>query len=707
MATEQQSTGNVLTRYGDLAIAGGIIGILALMLVPLRTGILDMLLVFNITFALIVLLTSIYTRQALEFSVFPSLLLVVTLFRLALNVASTRLILLHADAGRVISSFGHFVVGGNYVVGLVIFLILVVIQFVVITKGAGRIAEVAARFTLDAMPGKQMSIDADLNAGLIDENEARQRRDSIRREADFYGAMDGASKFVRGDAIAGIIITIINIIGGFIIGVVQMQMPLGEAIRRYTLLTVGDGLVTQIPALVISTAAGIVVTRAAGEGNLGTDLIGQLLQRRRPVMIAAVLLTGLGLVPGLPTLPFLLLAGATAAVGFTAAGQEEGGRAAAPSEGAQSQSGPAPHEVVEDLLAVDPMEFEMGYGLVPLVDASQGGDLLDRVATIRRQCALELGIIVPPIHIHDNIELKPNEYVIKIRGVEVARGEAQLGYLLAMNPGNARGNLEGISTTEPAFDLPATWITKAQKERAVASGYTVVDAPSVIATHLTETIRRHAADILSRQDVQRLLDTVRGEAPAIVDELVPNSLSLGEVQRVLQNLLRERVCVRDLVTVLETLGDYARGVRDTDVLAEHVRRRLGRSISAQYADSEGHIPAITIAPRLEQTLIDACNDERPGAPPALPPEVASQFYSSLATAVARATAVGEQALLICSPRLRLPLRRMIERSIPNMVVLSYVELPQNSKVRSVGMMEDSSGSENAHGLEYAPSPNPA
>jgi len=686
-------------KHSDIIVAAAIIAMLGVMIVPLPTPLLDLLLTFNITFSALVLLTTMYAAKPLDFSVFPSLLLVATLFRLSLNVASTRLILLHAYAGQVINAFGNFVVGGNYVVGFVIFVILVVIQFVVITRGATRIAEVAARFTLDAMPGKQMSIDADLNAGLIDEREARRRREQIQREADFYGAMDGASKFVRGDAIAGLIITAVNILGGFIIGVAQRGMTVSEALHRYTILTIGDGLVSQIPALIISTAAGIIVTRAASESNLGRDMTRQLMSQPRALQLASIMLFALGIVPGLPMVPFFLLGAVVAGIAYSV-------RKAVPSPKVQQQKKEAPKEEkvkqvqIEELLLVDPMELEVGYGLIPLVDPKQGGDLVERITHLRHRCAEELGFIVPPVRIRDNISLSPNEYRIKVRGVEVERGEVMVGYLLAMESGVVSDKVAGIQTREPAFGLPAVWISPSQRAQAESAGYTVVEPSAVIATHINEVIKRYADEIISRQDVQKLLDNLKKEYPAVVDEVVPNLLSLGEVQKVLQNLLREGISIRNLVTILETLADYAPVTRDTDLLTEYVRGRLARQIYEQFRAEDGALHVISISPQIENLFAEA-REEGINAPlTPIDPEVAEKFFASLKRTVERALALGKQPVLLVSPSIRLGVKRFIERSIPNLPVLSYAELPPTAQVESLGMVTLDEG-ENIPGAEYA------
>src|SRR5579875_165705 len=663
----------------DVLLAVGVALILGMMIIPLPEGALDLLLITNIAVALVMLLVAMYITAPLQFSAFPALLLLATLFRLGLNISSTRLILLHGHAGSVIDAFGQFVVGGNYVVGVVVFMILVVIQFVVITNGAGRVAEVAARFTLDAMPGKQMAIDADLNAGLINEAQARQRRRAIEQEADFYGAMDGASKFVKGDAIAGVIIIFVNILGGLTIGVFQLGLSPAQALSRYTLLTVGDGLVSQIPALLISTATGIIVTRAASDANLGRDIASQILANPRALFLVAGLLLALGLVPGLPKLPLFLIAAGLGAAGYLVRRR----LAAAPTSTEEAPAEPttrAEPENVRQFLRVDPLELEIGYGLIPLTDASQGGMLLGRVTLLRRQMALDLGLILPTIRIHDNPELHPNQYTIKLRGVRVATGEVRANRLLAMNPGLAEQEMPGIPTVEPAFGLPAIWIAADDRERAEVLGYTVVDPTSVIITHLSEVIRAHAASILSRQDVQTLLDHVKEEHAALVNELVPNTLTLGEVQRVLQNLLRERVSIRDLVTILEAVADQARLTRDPDQLAEAARQALGRQITNQYLGEDGRLAVLTLAPDWQQVLAQHIVQTERGPNIQLEPALAQRLLTRLREGMERMAAAGRQPVLLCPARLRLPLRRFVELTLPSLAVLAYGEVSPNTEV---------------------------
>lgn len=674
---------NVLQKNSDLLLAVGVISILVLMIIPLPPALLDVLLALNISAALVLLMVSLYLVNPLELSVFPSLLLILTLFRLSLNIASTRLILGEAYAGEIIRSFGSFVVKGNYVVGFIIFLILVIIQFVVIVKGAGRIAEVAARFTLDAMPGKQMSIDADLNAGLITEEEARERRMQIAREADFYGAMDGASKFVRGDAIAGLIITTINILGGLIIGMVQLHMPLAQALQTYSLMTIGDGLVSQIPALLVSTSAGIVVTRAASKENLSTDLTEQLFTRPKALYIASGTLFLFGITPGLPAIPFFILSAVVGTVGFALRKEKELAEMA--ETGEEEAQLPAPTENIESYLQIDPLELEIGYNLIALVDVDQGGDLFDRITSMRKQMALELGIIVPPIRVRDNLQLDADEYVIKIRGNEVARSKIMMGHFLAMNAGNVDQPIEGNETIEPAFGLPAVWIREDQRHEAELAGYTVVEPSAVLATHLMEVIRKHADKLLGRQEVQQLLDNLKKDYPAVVDELVPEQLSLGAIQKVLQNLLREGIPIRDLVTILETLADYVGMTKNVEVLTEYVRFALGETIAKLYQDERGVIPAITLDPKIEQMITGSLQKQKQitnNLGLALP--VVQSIYRSVAENVEQATRMGYHPVIVCSPSIRAYFKKLIEGQFPDVAVISFGELPPEVQIESIG-----------------------
>lgn len=663
----------------DMFVALGVVSVLGVMILPVPPFILDLLLSLSISVSIVILVTAVYIRKPLDLSVFPSILLITTLYRLGLNIASTRLILLKGSegvdaAGQVIKSFGNFVVGGNYAVGFTVFLILVIINFVVITKGSGRIAEVAARFTLDAMPGKQMAIDADLNAGLINEAEARRRRQAISEEADFYGAMDGASKFVRGDAIAGLLITAINIIGGFIIGTIQQGMSVAQAARTYTVLTIGDGLVAQIPALLISTAAGIVVSRAGTETDLGRDITSQVFVNPKSLATAGVVMASLGLVPGLPHMPFFLLAASAGGLAYALS------KPKAEDKAAQQPPAPAQEPSIETYIEIEPLTLEIGYGLIPLVDASRP-ELLNKIKAMRRQLAAELGFIVPSIHIKDNLQLRPHEYSFQIRGIEIARGEVMMNHLLAVASGPG-GKIEGIPTTEPAFGLPAYWISEREAENAQAAGYMVVDASTVIATHITELVKRHAWELLTRTEVQGLLDAVSKNYPKLVDELIPSQLTLGGLQRVLQNLLKERVPINDLVTILETLLDHAPSIKDPEVLTEYARQALSRYITRQYASSDGAVHAMTLDPMFERSLLQAM--EQGGA---VSPDMVSRLIKAVETAVKDGRFKSGHPLIICSSAVRRFLRKITERLIPSLVVLSNAELSPSSRLVSTGVLK--------------------
>ncbi len=676
-----------MARNQDVIVAVVIIGILFIMLVKMPPWTLDLLLTANISIAVLMILVTMYVRNPLQFSVFPSLLLITTLFRLSLNVASTRLILLEAYAGKVIQAFGTFVVGGNYVVGMIIFLILVVIQFVVITRGAGRISEVAARFTLDAMPGKQMSIDADLNAGLITDEQARARRRAIESEADFYGAMDGATKFIRGDVIAGLIITGINIVGGLIIGVLQRGLSIGEAARIYTMLTVGDGLVAQVPALFISTAAGIIITRTISDTNLGSDITRQLLTFPRAVAIAAVLLVVFALVPGMPTVPFLMVAAGVGVVWYQLRRTEaEEKRTEERELKVREEAAPKAPENVEGLLKVDAMEIEIGYGLIPLADPKQGGDLLERISDIRRRMALRMGIVLPPIRIRDNMANKPSEYTIKIRGAKVASGELMIDHFLIMNPGHVMEKIPGIETKEPAFGLDATWITESQRARAEELGYTIVEPPSVLATHHTEIIQARAHELLGRQEVNDLIENIKKTSPVVVEELIPNLLTMGDIQRALRRLLRERVPIRNFEIILETLADFARRTKDTVILTEHVRQALGRTICQEYMDDKGQIFAVTLDPRLEQKIADALKESEAGAYVALDPVTVQKIIAAATAESKRMVNDGRQPIAVCSPRIRPHFKQLMQGSLPGLVVLSFAEIAQEAKLHAERMV---------------------
>lgn len=674
--------------FSELITVIGVVAVLVVMIIPLPPIILDFLLALNITLAITILLMAMYTIRPLDFFIFPPLLLVTTLFRLSLNVASTRLILLHGNegalaAGKVIKSFGSFVVGGNYVVGMIVFIILVIVNFVVITKGATRIAEVAARFTLDGMPGKQMGVDADLNAGLIDENEAKARRAMITREAEFHGSMDGAAKFVRGDAIAGIIIAVINIIGGFIIGVLQQKMSVIDAAQNYTLLTVGDGLVSQIPALTISTAAGIVVSRAASEGTMGKDFAKQFLNYPRAIYLSALTVFFFGLIPGLPHIPFILLSILIGGSVFLLGGRKEGLKIKEIEEKKKEtvEEGPEP---VEHLLIVDPLELEVGYGLISLVDREQGGKFLDRVRSIRRQFALEMGMVIPPIHIRDNLQLKSSEYQILLKGVKIAGAELIMNHYLAMDPGDVSRKIEGVETMEPAFNIPAVWIPEERKEEAKLAGYTVVDDATIMATHLTELLRKHSSELLGRQEVQNLLDNLSKSYPKAVEELVPNLVSLGIVQKVMQNLIRERISIRDLLTIVETLADYAVLTKDPDLLTEYVRNKLSRSIISPYIGEDGFLKLITMEQGVEDLLIQGIQKADHGSYLSIDPKIADSIIASIKKEAEKAMSKNIQPILLTSPVIRRHLKKMVEYFIPSLMVLSQSELLSDIGFKSIG-----------------------
>lgn len=678
-----------LSKNTDILLAAGVIVILALMIIPLPAMMLDLFLSANIMIAILVLMVSMYIRSPLEISVFPSLLLVITIFRLSLNVASTRLILGEGYAGEVIGAFGSFVVHGNYVVGFIIFVILVLIQFVVIVKGAGRISEVAARFTLDAMPGKQMAIDADMNAGLISEQEARQRRLQIAREAEFYGAMDGASKFVRGDAIAGLVINIVNIVGGFIIGVAQRGMSFTDAIKAYTMLTVGDGLVTQIPALIIATASGMIVTRSGSGEQLDIELRGQLFGRPKAILIAAGALGTFALVPGLPTVPFLILAGLAGAVGYINLKSAKSNATAA--EGLEKPKEiKKKEEQIEDYLQVDPLELEIGYGLIALVDEAKGGDLFNRITNLRKQVALEYGIVIPPVRVRDNLQLEPNEYVFKIRGNVVASDHLVMDKLLAMNPGSASEEIAGVHVKEPAFGMPAVWIPERQREDAELRGYTVVDTCTVLSTHIQEIVKRNADKIVSRQDTRKLIENLKKEYPAVVEDLNPETLPLGTIQKVLQNLLREGIPIRDLVTILEALLDYAKVTKNIEVLTEYVRHSLSETIARLYRDPKGIVHAIAMDPKLEQVLTNALQNNKESSPSlGLSPTTIQSIHSSLQENIDTAVVSGFQPIVLCVATVRPYFYRLIHTSFPNVAVLSFTELPPQTDIEFLGKLEAS------------------
>ncbi|MEO6877932.1 MAG: flagellar biosynthesis protein FlhA [Gemmatimonadaceae bacterium] len=675
-------------RNAEVGLAVVVLAIVALLMVPLPAVMLDLLLATSIGMALVVLLVALNTTDPLEFSSFPSLLLLLTLFRLALNVCSTRLVLSEGHAGAVIQAFGEFVIGGNYAVGLVLFLILVGINFIVITKGAGRVAEVAARFTLDAMPGKQMAIDADLSAGLIDEKQARKRREDISRAADFYGAMDGSSKFVKGDAIASLLITAINIVGGIFIGVIQKGLPIGQAVSQYTILTVGDGLVTQIPALIISTAAGIMVTHSASGSKMGVALASQLSAQPRSMTIAGAVLAAFGLVPGLPKLPFFVLGGGLLALGRMAATAEKK-RMVQDAANQVAAAPPAPiADPMSDLLQIDPIELEVGYALIPLVDEKQGGDLLDRLSMLRKQSAQELGILVPAIRIRDDIRLPANEYIIKLRGSEIARGEVMPRFLLALDTGRVIGNVEGIDTIDPSFGMPARWIATTKRVEAEALGYVVVEPATVVATHLMEKLKSSAADLLGRQDVQEMIDTLKKTHPALVDDVIPAKITLGVLHRILQRLLKERVPIRDLVTILEAVADASDQTKDPEILTEHARRALTNTIARLHMDEGGVVRGITVGPKLEMSLLGLFSPRANQNPSMLvTPDSLGALLRELDNMSSSNMVEGRMAPLLAPPSLRVGLRRLIEPVLPNLPVVSLAELPPYVKLSSIATWE--------------------
>jgi flagellar biosynthesis protein FlhA len=669
-------------RAAHLLAPGAVISIVALMIVPLPPLLLDILLTIDIGLAVMLLLTAIYVREPIAFSVFPSLLLLLTLLRLALNVAGTRLILLHGAqgvdaAGHVIMSFGQFVVGGNFVVGIVVFLVLIAIQFLVINHGAVRISEVTARFTLDAMPGKQMAIDADLNAGVIDDQEARHRRDRVRREADFYGAMDGAIRFTQRDAVAAILITGVNIVAGLIIGTLQHGLDLATAAHTFTILTVGEGLVTAIPALLVSMAGGLITTRAATESHLGEEVAGQLLAGTRPMAVASGVLVSLALIPGLPKFAFLSVAAVLGMAAFA--------NSRRPAEAAdEAPLPPPPSDSLEAAVGIEPLSVEVGYALVALVDEKQGGTFLSRVRSIRRQIASETGIVVPPVQVADNLQLGPRTYTILLKGVEVARGELFPDRLLAINPGTAMATLEGTATREPAFGLPATWVAPEQRERASAAGFTVVDPTTALSTHLSETVRTFLPELLGRQQTKEMIDRVAASSPKLVEELVPKLMTVGEVQRVLRNLLRERVPVRDLTTILEAIADAAAATKDADAITEFVRGALARAICRPYQTEQGELPAIGFSPALEERLLSAIVRTEQGVVLAIDPAEAQNLASRIARALEAAVA---QPVLLCTPALRPHLWRLFARVLPHIGVLSHNEVPSHVRVAPVAVLE--------------------
>ena len=678
------------TKQGDFLLAGGVVLTLFVMLVPLPTIVLDVLLAFSISFSLVILITSMFMTSPLEFSIFPSVLLVTTLLRLALNVASTRLILLHGDlgtsaAGKVIEAFGQFVVGGNFAIGAVIFLILFILNKTVIVAGTTRIAEVAARFTLDAMPGKQMAIEADLNAGLIDEQTAVKQRENLRREADFYGAMDGAGKFVSGDVNAGMFITFINIVGGIFIGVLMKDMSWMEAATTFSLLTIGDGLVSTIPSLITSTSAGIIVSRAASEARMGEEFIGQLTNHPKALKLVSGVLLLFAMVPGMPTLAFLTISIVLYGVSVISERIQTENKEPEPRQ--KKGSAPDSTEEVQALLPLDVMELEVGYGLIPLVDEEQNGNLLARIRSIRRQFALDMGVIVPSLHLRDNLQLKPGEYVVQIKGNRVASAEIMIDHFLAMDPGDARHRIKGIETLEPAFNLPALWIPDAKKDEAVMAGYTVVDPSTVIATHLTEVFKQNLHEFLGRQEVQALLDNLSQRAPKVVEELIPGILSLGAVQKVLQNLVRENVSIRDLLSIVECMADYGHSIKDPDQLTEFVRQRLSRTIIKPYLGSGNLLPIISLAPQIENSFQESIKRTDNGTYLAMEPGLAHKIIQAINKAAEKGIVAEGQPVLLTSPVVRQHLAQLLARFLPTMPVISQAEIPADIRLESVAMVE--------------------
>ena len=672
----------------DVIMAISVIAIVLMIIIPLPPEVLDVLISLNITVAIVIILLTLFTTEILQFSVFPTLLLITTLFRLGLNISSVRLILRDAYAGEVINAFGNFVVGGSYIVGIIIFLIIVIIQFLVITSGSSRVAEVAARFTLDAMPGKQMSIDADLNAGLIDEMGARDKRKKLQQEADFYGAMDGASKFVKGDAVAGLIITVINILAGIIIGVAVLNMDISTAAQTYTKLTIGDGLVSQIPALLISTASGILVTRSGSEDNFGTLVAGQLTRFPKVIAIASFVLLFLGLIPGLPHIAFFILSLASGVASYLLYKDEKEQKVKEIETQNQeiSESESREPENVMNLISVEPMEIEIGYGLIPLADEGAGGDLLQRITSVRRQCAIEMGVVVQPIRIRDNLQLKTNEYVVKIRGTIVSKGDLMPNMLLCMDPANGEEEIQGIKTVEPSFGLPAIWINKDQREEAEIKGLTVVDPTTVMVTHLTETIKTHSYELLGRQEVKLIVDSVKEKYSAVVEELIPDLITIGELQKVLQNLLKERVPIKDMVTIMESLADNSRTTKDIEILTEYVRFALARSICNPLIDESRAISVITLEPRIEELIGSNIQKSMQGSFPSVDPDTTGKILSSIKNSLDNVFFYDNQPIILVSPKIRPAFRKLIEMVFPMVNVLSLNEIPNDVEIKTEGVV---------------------
>lgn len=674
-------------KKADVGVAAYIVAAFVMLIVPIPSWLLDVLLACNIAIAFTILFTTMFSKEVLDMSFFPTILLFTTIFRIALNVSSTRLILTTGDPGQVVATFGSFVGGGDLIVGAIVFLILLIVQFMVINKGSERVAEVTARFTLDAMPGKQMAIDADLNTGAINDAEAKRRRDKIQEEASFFGSMDGAVKYVKGDATAGLIITAVNVIGGIAMGVLRQNMDITAALNKYVILTIGDGLVSQIPSLLISLSTGILVTKGSKDADFGTVLIRQLFGVPRALYLVGAIIAGLGIVTPLPTVVFLALGLIFVVTGRVIAGTIETAQIEneVDTEEAAAEEIRQP-ENVNSLLQVDPIELEFGYGIIPLADVNQGGDLLDRVVMIRRQIALELGTVVPIIRLRDNIQLNPNQYIIKIKGIQVSEGEILFDHYMAMNPGYVEEEITGIPTFEPSFHLPAIWITEGQRERAESLGYTVVDSPSIIATHLTEIIRQHIAELLTRQDVQNLVNNLKETNPSLVDELIPKLLGLGEVQKVLQNLLKEGISIRDLLTIFETLADYAPSTRDTDILTEYVRQSLKRAISNKFFPPNETTSVVTLDPKIEQEIMASVKQTENGAYLTLDPERTKAIIKSVETEIAKLENLGKNPIIITSPIVRMYFKRLTEDYVKDLIVVSYNEVENNVELQSVGMV---------------------
>ena len=674
-------------KKADVGVAAYIVAAFVMLIVPIPSWLLDVLLACNIAIAFTILFTTMFSKEVLDMSFFPTILLFTTIFRIALNVSSTRLILTTGDPGQVVATFGSFVGGGDLIVGAIVFLILLIVQFMVINKGSERVAEVTARFTLDAMPGKQMAIDADLNTGAINDAEAKRRRDKIQEEASFFGSMDGAVKYVKGDATAGLIITAVNVIGGIAMGVLRQNMDITAALNKYVILTIGDGLVSQIPSLLISLSTGILVTKGSKDADFGTVLIRQLFGVPRALYLVGAIIAGLGIVTPLPTVVFLALGLIFVVTGRVIAGTIETAQIEneVDTEEAAAEEIRQP-ENVNSLLQVDPIELEFGYGIIPLADVNQGGDLLDRVVMIRRQIALELGTVVPIIRLRDNIQLNPNQYIIKIKGIQVSEGEILFDHYMAMNPGYVEEEITGIPTFEPSFHLPAIWITEGQRERAESLGYTVVDPPSIIATHLTEIIRQHIAELLTRQDVQNLVNNLKETNPSLVDELIPKLLGLGEVQKVLQNLLKEGISIRDLLTIFETLADYAPSTRDTDILTEYVRQSLKRAISNKFFPPNETTSVVTLDPKIEQEIMASVKQTENGAYLTLDPERTKAIIKSVETEIAKLENLGKNPIIITSPIVRMYFKRLTEDYVKDLIVVSYNEVESNVELQSVGMV---------------------